>query len=136
MKIKYKKRRLYTNLIMACIWIVFGIFNVFADIKTRWFDYGYLVIGALYSIQFLYEFKNQYLTIKNGIIKKNSIFRKEINMDEINWIKKFAGEYTLKTDSDELKINTDFIEEESLTALNKILSTLKLPVERTPFVNV
>ena len=51
---------------------------------------------------------------------------KKINLNEIKRIKKFAGEYILKTDSTELKINTDLIEEKSLSELNTVLENLNL----------
>ena len=60
---------------------------------------------------------------------------KKINLNEINWIKKFAGDYTLKTEQKELKINTELIDENSLTELNRILAELNLPPEKTPFAN-
>ena len=81
---------------------------------------------------------NQYLTIENGIIRKNGLygFRKKINLNEINWIKKFAGDYTLKTETKELKINTELIEEKSLAELNSVLGKLNLPADKTPFANI
>ena len=51
----------------------------------------------------------------------------------LNWIKKFAGDYTLKTEQMELKINTELIDKDSLMELNKILAELNLPPEKTPF---
>ena len=47
----------------------------------------------------------------------------------------FAGDYTLKTETKELKINTELIEEKSLSELNSILTELNLSPEKTPFAN-
>ena len=105
------------------------------DDSIRWTDYVYLLVGTLYIGQFLWDFSNQYLTVENGIIKKNTPFGKKINLNEINWIKKFAGDYTLKTETGELKINTELIEENSLAELNSILGKLNLPADKTPFAN-
>jgi hypothetical protein len=137
MKIKFKKKRLYSNLILGIVWVIIGFLKLYYDDKLRWTDYGYLVIGILYIGHYLYDKTNQYLTIENGIIWKNGLygFGKKINLNEINWIKKFAGDYTLKTETKELKINTELIEEKSLTELNKILEKLNLPSEKTPFAN-
>ncbi|GAA4965471.1 hypothetical protein [Algibacter aquimarinus] len=138
MKIKFKKKRLLANLFLGIVWIGLGIFNILEDYNLRWSDYGYLVIGILYIGHYLYDFKNQYLTIENGIIRKNAFygFRKKINLNDINWIKKFAGDYTLKTELKELKINTELIDKESLIELNKILAELNLPSEKTPFAKL
>ena len=137
MKIKFKKKRLRVNLILGIVWIILGTLSIVTDDKIRWTDYGYLVIGILYVGHYLYDLKNQYLTIENGTIRKNGLYGywKKINLNEINWIKKFAGDYTLKTEKKELKINTELIDENSLTELNKILAELNLPSEKTPFAN-
>ena len=101
MKIKFKKKRLRVNLILGIVWIILGTLNLLTDDKIRWTDYGYLVIGILYVGHYFYDLKNQYLTIENGTIRKNGLYGywKKINLNEINWIKKFAGDYILKTDS-------------------------------------
>jgi len=137
MKIKFKKKRLYINLILGLVWLALGILNLTEDDKIRWTDYGYLVAGILYIGHYLYDLTNQYLTIESGTIRKNGLygFGKRINLNEINWIKKFAGDYTLKTEERELKINTELIDKDSLTELNKILGELNLPPEKTPFAN-
>ena len=137
MKIKFKKKRLRVNLILGIVWIILGTLNLLTDDKIRWTDYGYLVIGILYVGHYFYDLKNKYLTIENGTIRKNGLYGywKKINLNEINWIKKFAGDYTLKTEQKELKINTELIDKDSLTELNKILAKLNLPPEKTPFAN-
>jgi hypothetical protein len=135
MKIKYKKKRNYINLALGLFWILLGVISFIQDDSIRWTDYGYLLAGTLYIGQFLWDITNQYLTVENGIIKKNTPFGKIINLNEINWIKKFAGDYTLKTETEELKINTELIEEKSLSELNRILTELNLSPEKTPFAN-
>lgn len=125
------------NLFLGLVWTGLGVFSLFEEENLRWLDYGYLVIGVLYIGHYLYDLMNQYLTIENGTIRKNRLygFGSKINLNEINWIKKFAGDYTLKTESKKLKINTGLIEEKSLNELNKILEKLDLPSEKTPFAN-
>lgn len=135
MKIKFKKKRLHLNLILGVTWLILGTFSLATDDKIRWTYYVYLVIGILYVTSFFYNLTNQYLTVEKGTIRKNGLygFGKKINLNEINWIKKFAGDYTLKTEQRELKINTELIDKDSLTALNNILAELDLPPEKTPF---
>ena len=50
----------------------------------------------------------------------------KINLNEIRRINKFAGDYILKTDSTELRINTELIEEKSLEELHTLLDNLNL----------
>jgi len=137
MKISFKKKRLYSNLIIGIVWTTLGIFNVIDNDSFRWLDYGYLVIGVLYIGHYLFDLSNQYLLLENGTIRKNKLygFGKKINLKEINFIKKFAGDYILKTPTKELTINTELIEEKSLIELKRILTELNLPNEKTPFSN-
>jgi hypothetical protein len=137
MKIKFKKKRLLANLILGIVWIGLGILLVLEHDKLRWSDYGYLLIGILYVGLYLYDLTNQYLTIENGTIRKNGLygFGKKIKLNEIKRINKFAGDYTLKTEQKELKINTALIDKDSLVELNKILAELNLSSEKTPFAN-
>lgn len=135
MKIKYKKKRNYINLVLGLFWIILGTISFIKAESIRWTDYGYFLAGTLYIGQYLWDITNQYLTVENGFIKKNTPFGKKINLNEINWIKKFAGDYTLKTETEELKINTELIEEKSLAELNRILTELNLSPEKTPFAN-
>lgn len=85
-----------------------------------------MVIGILYIGTYFFENKKQYLTIENGIISKNHLIPKKIKRIKIKRIKKFAGEYILKTDETELTINTELIEEKSLAELNTVLENLNL----------
>ena len=125
MKIRFKKKRLKYYMIFGILWLILGttalIFN-----PENFFNYGYLLMGILYVGTYLFENKKQYLTIENGIITKNHLIPKKINLNEIKRIKKFAGEYILKTDSVEFRINTELIEENSLVELNSVLEKLTL----------
>jgi len=135
MKIKYKKKRFTQNLIFSIIWTVLGFLNLKYSGDNDWTDYGYLFVALLYWIGYITEKTNQYLTVNNESIKKNSPFGKEIKLSEINWIKKFAGDYILKTDSKKMTIHTEIIDEDSLTYLNQTLEKLNLPADKTPFAN-
>ncbi len=132
MKIRFKKKRLYMSAILGIVWTGFGTYNILEDENLRWSDYIYLLVGILYIGHYLFDLINQYLIVENGTIRKNLLYgySKKINLNEINLIKKFAGDYTLKTDTQKLKINTDLIEEKSLAELNEILQKLNLPSDK------
>ena len=123
------------NLILGLVWISLGIVYFIEDDTIRWNAYVYLLAGIFFLGQYLWDITNQYLTVENGILKRNTVFGKKINLNDITWIKKFGGDYTLKTENQQLKINTELIEEKSLAELNKILGKLNLPSEKTPFAN-
>ncbi|MGE5943961.1 MAG: hypothetical protein ACM31G_06440 [Flavobacteriales bacterium] len=125
MKIRFKKKRLKYNLIFGILWLILGTTSVTFE-SGNVFNYGYIIMGILYFGTYLFENNKQYLTIENGIISKNHLIPKSINMNEIKRINKFAGDYVLKTDSTELRINTELIEEKSLAELNIVLENLQL----------
>ncbi len=129
MKIEFKKTHLKFNLIFGIVWLVLGILNIAFEEEIRWNDYGYLLISILYMALYFYQRQNNAITIERGVIKMGGLFGKKLNLTEIKSIKKFAGDYILKTDNKELTINTQMIDSNSLTDLNTELE--KLEVEWT-----
>lgn len=126
MKIKLKNKHLNINLFFGIIWCLFGIVELIFRENIDWFDYGSLVFGIIYLIGFFYQKKHHYLTIQNGILKAHCSFGKSIKLSEIKSIKRFAGDYILKSDKKELTINTQVIEPNSLAELNAELEKLKV----------
>jgi len=126
MKIGYKKKHLNVNLIFGIIWLIYGIIRVIDNEKPNWIDYGWFVFSAIYFGTYFYKKKEKYLTIENGVLRINSPFGKILNLNEIKHIKKFAGDYILKTDKTELTINTQIIDPNSLAELNSELEKLNL----------
>lgn len=126
MKIGYKKRHLNVNLILGIVWFIWFFVGVFEKEKPNWTDYGWIVISLLYLGLYFYQRNYKYLTIENGIITVNGPFGKKLNLTEIKRIKKFAGDYILKTDKKELIINTQIIDPNSLAELNAELEKLNV----------
>lgn len=112
------------NLIFGLIWLVWFFIGILTKDKPKWSDYGWIVISAMYFINFFYQRQNKYLTIENGFIKMNTPFGKKINLNEIKQIKKFAGDYIIKTENTELVINTQVIEPDSIVMLESELKKL------------
>jgi hypothetical protein len=137
MKIRFKKKRIYPNLILGLFWTVLGIYKIIEHDNLRWPDYLYLIVGILWICYFFYDLVNQYLKIENGTIRRNILYGypKRINLSEVNFIKKTAGVYTLQTESQKMKIKTDLIDDNSLAELKNVLELLNLPSEKTPFAN-
>ena len=100
--------------------------GIFTKENPYWTDYAFLIISFLYLGTYFYEKRNQYLTIENGLISVNQPFGKKIRLTEIKRIKKFAGDYILKTDKTELTINTQMIDPNSLADLNTELEKLNM----------
>ncbi len=135
MKIQYTKKRLRANLIVGLIWSTLAIVKWIFDDYMHWTDFFFTGMALLYLGQYLFDRKNQYLTINQDQIKVNFLFGKQIYLSDINRIKKFAGDYIIKTDKRELTINTQLIDPDSLNELNEFLAKLNLPPDKTPFAS-
>ena len=134
MKIRYKKKRLRINFLIVIAWGILFVLTAFFISQRRWTDYVNIVLFFFYTINFIYEYKNQYLTIADDTITENLLFQtKKMNLNEIIKVKNFAGDYILKTSQKELIINTQIIDPDSLIDLNAVLEQLELPADRTPF---
>ena len=126
MKIRYKKSRNTFYLLMIVFWIALIIYSSMFGEFGKWTDYLVIAVGVMYVSFYSYNYLHQYLTLEKDSIKLNFIFSRKIFLSDIKEFKKFAGEYILRTDSDELRINTSLIDETSLKELNKVLTSLKL----------
>ncbi len=123
MKIKFKKTRLFGNLVLGVVWFGIGMLNVYEGDHSRWSYYVYLLLGLLYIGHFLTDITYQYLTIEDGTIRKNRLygFGNKINLKDIRSIAKDNRGYTLITDTDKMKFKIKLIEVNSLSELNTIL---------------
>ena len=111
---------------MTIFWLIFGVLNLIFNDFGKWTTYSLLGISAMYIAIYSFNYFNQYLTIHDNVIKENYLFGKKIDLAEIKQIKKFAGDYILKTDNTELTINTQIIDPNSFAELNSELEKLNV----------
>ncbi len=114
------------NLIFGLIWFAWFFINILTKEKTSWLDYGWIVISVIYLSLYFYQRQYKYLSIENGFIMENRPFGKKINLNDIKQIKNFAGDYIIKSEKDELTINTQIIDPNSLTELRTELDKLNI----------
>lgn len=126
MEIQYKKANLYFNLIFGILYFSFFFLKLFVSDELHWIEFGWIFISLSHFGLYFYQKKYKYLTIENGILTVNGPFGKKINLTEIKRIKKFAGDYIIKTDKKELTINTQIIDPNSLAELNTELKKLEV----------
>ena len=124
MKIKYKKEPLIVYLTAGFFWFMFFNVILFEKEELNWIDYGWIVMSLIYLGIFFYRKKYYYLTIINDNIRVNGPLGKELKLTEIKRIKKFAGDYIIKTDRKEMTINTQIIDSSSLKELDAELEKL------------
>jgi hypothetical protein len=129
MKIEYKKKNSKSKFISGLMWLANGMYQTVQNENTNFSNYFWISLSRLYLILFYYQKKEKYLTIENGVIKKNWPFGRKMNLNEIKEIRHFSGEYTLTFEMQDMKINIDLIDEKSLSKLKTELN--KLNVEWT-----
>ena len=129
-KIKFKKKKLYPNLLLGFLWVALGTVDLIVYGKLDVFKYIYTTCGALYLFHFFYDLKNQYLKIENNTIQKNFLYggwNKKIKFEDIVEVEKTYLNFILKTENEKLKVNADLIEEESYKEFKSIVLSLNLP---------
>jgi len=116
------------NLIYALLFTV-TLFTVDLNSEENW----KLIIGILapasFVAKYFYQKQKKYLTFEDNNIKLNNIFGREINLNEILTIEKYAGDYILKNGIKKLKIDTTIIEPVELSNLNSELKKLNVKWE-------
>ena len=125
MKINFTKKHLNLHLVYTVIGSLSVLPVLFTNADTWMLVVAILtpICGVLGSI---FQKKYQYITIENGSIRKNHLFRKEVQLSAIKTIEKYAESYILKTDTQKLRIDTSIIAADSLITLNAALEKLML----------
>lgn len=134
MIIKFSKRRLYAHLFLGLIWASIGIYYLFFSTDFPiWIGILYMILGAYYLFYSIYDFNHPYISIEEGIIKRNKLYglKNKIKLDEVEEIQKTQGGYLLKSKTAELKINTSLISNEKLLELIILFKSLGLPADKT-----
>ena len=126
MIIEHNKRQLKRNLIIGFIWLAFFIISLIFSEKLSWINIGWGFISLMYFGLYFYQKKYKYLSIKNGIININGPLGKKLKLSELKQIRKFAGDYILKSDGKELSIDTQIINTEALLQLDQELEKLNV----------
>ena len=128
MTIAYKNKYLNLNLIYALLFTV-TLFTVALNNEENWKLIIGILVPASFISKYFYQKQKKYITIEDDKIKVNNIFGREINLNEILTIEKYAGDYILKTGIKKLKIDTTIIELVELSNLNSELEKLNVKWE-------
>lgn len=122
MKIRYKKGRSRFFLILCFLWAVILLVNVFNVETLDWTFWTYIILPVVFISIYTFEYLNQYLTIEDGMIYRNSLFPKKMELTKIKRYRKSAGDYILETEKNKLRIDPTIIDSESLKILNQVLA--------------
>ncbi|MBZ9778962.1 hypothetical protein LB452_08505 [Psychroflexus sp. CAK8W] len=136
MKINFYKKRIYSPLIIASLWIIVGFYFLFTgEDSFNWSAFVYLFLGAGHLFDFFYSSKNLYLLIENNSIEEVKLLRSntKIDFNEIQDIQKIEGNYIVKSETKTIQIDFNSIDNTSLVKLIKVFKTLDLPSEKNCF---
>ena len=124
LKIPYKKDHLNKHLIFGTVWFVYAFYLLFFNDERDWAAYFQLALSTLYGAIYIYDLRMKYVIFEDGYVKISGILDRKIKLSDLISIKKFAGDYILKSQNRELGINTQVIDPKSLKLLDERLKQL------------
>ena len=113
-----KNQRYY--IIAGGLFILLAGIELIASNEIRYFN---ITLALLYIAPYFYHKKVPFLTIQKGVLKQNWWFGKSIDSKDINEIKYFAGEYIIRSQKKELRIDTHIIDPRDQPHLTDFLRT-------------
>lgn len=129
--IPYTNKRLRKTLIMTLgYWILFFL-NLFGIRSSYYWQVAFLLIAIFSTYMYFRERKLQYLTLKDGVLKRNDIWGRSIRLQEVTEIEKYAGDYILKSPNKKLRIDTHIIRPDGLKVLEKVLADVPLDLAKS-----
>jgi hypothetical protein len=129
MKFEYSKRRQKHYLYLGAVWLVLGVLQFFLMKEQWWLGLGWILLALISFLSFVYRKRQYYVTINSEFVKLNWPFSKKIKIGDIKSISYFAEDYIIKSDLDELRINTNQIEEGDLETLKSKLLNISEELE-------
>lgn len=106
-----------------------GVFSTGYDVLTGWASLGG---GLVYFAFFFYEFSEVKYIITDTHIKSNSLLGRSIRIDSIQLVKVFADDVIFVSHNSIFRIETQCINEASLTLLEDFVLSKNMEVDILP----
>jgi hypothetical protein len=119
-KLRYNIKNQRYYIIAGGLFILLAGIELIASNEIRYFN---ITLALLYIASYFYHKKVPFLTIQKGVFKQNWWFGKSIDSKDINEIKYFAGEYIIRSQKKELRIDTHIIDPRDQPLLTDFLRT-------------
>jgi hypothetical protein len=119
-KFRYSIKNQRYYIIAGGLFILLAGIELIASNEIRYFN---ITLALLYIAPYFYHKKVPFLTIQKGVFKQNWWFGKSIDSKDINEIKYFAGEYIIRSQKKELRIDTHIIDPRDQPLLTDFLRT-------------
>ncbi len=119
-KLRYNIKNQRYYIIAGGLFILLAGIELIASNEIRYFN---ITLALLYIAPYFYHKKVPFLTIQKGVFKQNWWKGKSIDSKDINEIKYFAGEYIIRSQKKELRIDTHIIDPRDQPLLTDFLRT-------------
>ena len=119
-KLRYNIKNQRYYIIIGGLFILLAGIELIDSNEIRYFN---ITLALLYIAPYFYHKKVPFLTIQKGVFKQNWWFGKSIDSKDINEIKYFAGEYIIRSQKKELRIDTHIIDPRDQPLLTDFLRT-------------
>ncbi len=119
-KLRYNIKNQRYFIIAGGLFILLAGIELIASNEIRYFN---ITLALLYIAPYFYHKKVPFLTIQKGVLKQNWWFGKSIDSKDINEIKYFAGEYIIRSQKKELRIDTHIINPRDQPLITDFLRT-------------
>ena len=119
-KLRYNIKNQRYYIIAGGLFILLAGIELIASNEIRYFN---ITLALLYIAPYFYHKKVPFLTIQKGVLKQNWWFGKSIDSKDINEIKYFDGEYIIRSQKKELRIDTHIIDPRDQPLLTDFLRT-------------
>lgn len=130
MRLIFTKKELRKQLLVGLIWtlatIVYLTQAYQVDLRISW---AFPLPAVAYLVTYFHRKKYGYVSVQeNTMTRHEPIFSKQINLNEVVTVRKFAGHYIFKTEKKELEINPSLMTDESKQALEEFIEKRNLPI--------
>ena len=119
-KLRYNIKNQRYYIIAGGLFILLAGIELIASNEISYFN---ITLALLYIAPYFYHKKVPFLTIQKGVLKQNWWFGKSIDSKDINEIKYFAGEYIIRSQKKELRIDTHIINPRDQPLITDFLRT-------------
>lgn len=132
LKFSYKKKRIKMMLFFGLSFLILALLELFFSDESDEIEIAiniFYLLNSLYYLASVFSMKRYgYCTLEQGILKEIRFMRwgKAIFLKEVVESKYFAGEYILKTNKKEFRINGQIMDKNSLKDLKMALKKHKI----------
>ena len=123
---RYKKSKNIFAISITVIWIILFASEIIFIADKGWLNYGIMGVGLFLIFIYSFGLVFQYAQLKNGVFSIYSdLIPKRIVLNEVESVRKSAGDYVVKTKSKSIQINPQPLDEDSKKRLKEMLELKK-----------